>query len=463
MTDVAIEAGSFRDPRGRIFYVDERVLRTVMPMATADFDFVRSTGLVERLQAAGQLVGETQVDADDFGDIAHGAAYVLEHPRIPFISYPYEWTFSALQAAALLHLDIQQAALQKGVTLSDATAYNIQFIGPKPIFIDTLSFRRYADGEFWAGHRQFCEQFVNPLLLRAYTGVAHNAWFRGGLEGISAEDLSRVLPWRSRLSWNVLTNVFMQARLQKSSSSDVAANRAKSRKLPRIGFEQMLHGLRKWVARLKPKADSRTIWQDYAGDNSYADAEAVQKREFVADFCNATRPGLLFDIGCNTGDYSAVALDNGADLAIGFDFDQGALEIGYQRAVNTNMNFLPLLLDAANPSPAQGWQQAERMGLRQRTEGDAVIGLALVHHLAIAKNLPLMDVLSWLLAMAPQGVLEFVPKEDPMVQRLLQLRDDLFADYDQDSFESYLQAHARIVKSSVVSSSGRTLYWFDRA
>lgn len=463
MPGVSIEAGSFRDPRGRIFYVDNRVLRTVMPMAVADFDYVRSTGLIDALQAAGQLVGESQIAAEDLGDLADTAAYVLEHPRIPFISYPYEWTFSALKAAALLHLDIQQAALQKGVSLSDASAYNVQFIGPRPVFIDSLSFRRYADGEFWAGHRQFCEQFVNPLLLRACNGVAHNAWFRGSLEGIPAEDLSRVLPWRSRFSWNVLTNVFMQARLQKNSSTDEAASRARGRRLPKIGFAQMLHGLRKWIAKLEPRGDTRTVWQDYAGDNSYADAEAVQKREFIAEFCNAVRPGLVFDVGCNTGDYAAVALENGADLAVGFDFDQGALELGYQRAVSSGLNFLPLLLDAANPSPDQGWQQAERMGLQRRTEGDAVIGLALIHHLAIAKNLPLREVLAWLLAMAPQGVLEWVPKQDAMVQRLLQMREDLFDDYDQQSFEACLQAQARIVKSKVVSSSGRTLYWFDRA
>ena len=463
MTDVSVEAGSFRDPRGRIYYVDSRVLRTVMPMAVADFDYVRSSGLIEALHSDGKLVGESLVDNTELGACANGAAYVLEHPRIPFISYPYEWPFSALKSAALLHLDIQQSALQKGVTLTDASAYNVQFVGSRPIFIDSLAFRRYNDGEFWVGHRQFCEQFVNPLLLRAYTGVAHNAWFRGRLEGISAEDLSRVLPWRSRLSWNVLTHVMMQARLQGSASSNDAVRRAKDRKLPKIGFEQMLHGLRKWITKLEPKADTRTVWQDYAGDNSYADAEAEQKRAFVAEFSSTVKPALLFDVGCNTGDYSLAALENGAAMAIGFDFDQGALELGFQRAASSRANFLPLLLDAANPSPDLGWRQAERLGLQRRTQGDAVIGLALIHHLAIAKNLPLQGVIDWLIDMAPQGVLEFVPKQDPMVQRLLQLREDLFVDYNEQTFVDCLQARARIVKSIVASASGRILYWFDRA
>jgi ribosomal protein L11 methylase PrmA len=462
MPEVSTESGSFRDRRGRIFYVDGRVLRTVMPMAATDYEFVRSSGIVDALVADNKLVSETVVDASLLGEHGDGAQFVLEHPRLPFISYPYEWSFSALKAAALLHLDIQQAALQKDVTMTDATAYNVQFVGPKPIFIDSLSFRRYKDGEYWAGHRQFCEQFINPLLLRSLAGVPHNAWYRGALEGISAEDLSKVLPWRSRLSWNVLTNVFMQARLQRTADSGKAIEKAKARKLPRIAYEQMLYGLRKWIAGLEPKADGKTVWQDYANDNSYADEEAIRKRRFVAEFASSVRPALIFDIGCNTGDYSAVALENGAELAIGFDFDHGALDYGYRRAARDSLNFLPLHLDAANPSPNQGWSQAERMGLQERTKGDAVMGLALVHHLAVAKNLPLDEVISWLVDMAPQGIIEFVPKHDPMVQRLLQMREDLFDDYDQESFEKYLGRRARVIKSEIVSASGRTLYWFDR-
>lgn len=456
------ESGSFRDRRGRISYIGDRVLRTVMPIAADDFEFVRATGLVDELCAAGKLIGETEVDKNVLGEEGAAASRVIEHPRLPFISYPYEWTFSALKAAAILHLDIQQAALRKNVTLSDASAYNVQFQGSEPIFIDSLSFRRYHDGEYWAGHRQFCEQFVNPLLLRCKAGIPHNAWYRGALEGIPAEELARVLPWTSRLSWNTLTNVHMQARLQRVGTSAEAIKRAAARKLPRIGFEQMLHSLRKWVARMQLPGSAETVWEHYAGDNSYANEEAANKRRFVAEFSAAVKPGLLFDIGCNTGDYSQAALENGTELVVGFDFDHGALEAAFARARSASLNFLPLQLDAANPSPDQGWLQAERQGLNSRARGDGVIALALIHHLAIAKNLPLQQVIEWLTAMAPQGVLEFVPKSDDMVQRLLQLREDLFDDYDQETFESHLNACCRIVKSETVSSGGRTVYWFDR-
>lgn len=463
MAHVSVETGSFRDRRGRIYYAGDRVFRTVMPVARPDYDFVRSTGLIDQFVADGKLVSETCVDKQVLGGHGDDASLVLEHQRLPFISYPYEWPFAALKSAALLHLGIQQSALRENVTLTDASAYNVQFTGVKPIFIDSLSFRRYEEGEFWAGHRQFCEQFINPLLLRSLAGVPHNAWYRGSLEGITAGDLRNVLPWRSRLSWNVFTNVFLQARLQTApADAGAAIEKARVKRLPKIGFAQILHSLRKWISKLEPKSEGKSVWQDYAQDNSYADEEASNKKQFVADFANHVRPDMLLDVGCNTGDYSKIALNNGAAFAIGFDFDHGALDHAFQRANRESLNFLPLHLDAANPSPKQGWLQAERQGFRERAKGDGVLALALIHHLAVARNIPLQQVIDWLLGMAPQGVIEFVPKADPMVQRLLQMREDIFDGYERSSFESMLSASARIVKSMQVSSSGRTLYWFDR-
>ena len=462
MSPATAESGSFRDRRGSIFYVDDRVLRTVMPMALDDFDFVRSTGLIDDLIHAGELVGETRIEPAVLGDAGRDAALVLEHPRLPFISYPYEWCYSALKDAALLHLDIQLKALAKDVTMTDASAYNVQFLGSRPVFIDSLSFRRYRDAEYWAGHRQFCEQFVNPLLLGAIAGIGHHTWYRGSLDGITAGELARVLPWYSRLSWQVLTNVFLQARFQRSAGSADAVAKAAGKKLPRIGFEQILRSLRRWIGGLEFRHGGRTVWQDYATDNSYAAAEQGDKAAFVREFVAAVKPKMLLDIGCNTGDYSLLALENGATRAIGLDFDHGALEKAYAHAKTAGANFLPLLLDAMNPSPALGWQQQERAGFSERARGDAVFALALVHHLAIAKNVPLDQVIDWLLAIAPRGVIEFVPKQDPMVQRLLQLREDLFDNYGAAVFERLLANRARIVKKSDATSTGRTLYWFER-
>ncbi len=457
------DTGSFRDPSGRVYVADDRVFRTVMPSAAGDFEFVRATGLLERLVEKGRVIPEKMIDPSGLREFGNGARYVLEHPRLPFVSYPYEWPFPALKAAALLHLDLHLKALEYGVTLSDATAYNIQFRGVEPVFIDTLSFRRYREGEFWVGHRQFCEQFLNPLLLRALVGIPHNSWYRGALEGISTEDLSRLLPWTSKLSWNVLTHVVMQAGFQRRSThKDDAEKWIKKKNFPLVAFQQMLCGLRKWIVKLEPASTGKTVWVDYARDNSYSSDEGRAKRLFISDFVAAVKPRMLWDIGCNTGDYSKAALEAGAEFAVGFDSDHGALDAAFSRAKTERLSFLPLFLDAANPAPNQGWAQAERVGLMQRAHGDAVLALAIIHHLTIARNIPLDEVLDWLVRMAPQGVIEFVQKSDPMVQTLLRLRDDVFDDYNEESFVRSLRARVDIVRSLTVSATNRRLYWFRR-
>jgi ribosomal protein L11 methylase PrmA len=459
---VRAEPGSFRDPSGRIFWLGERVLRTVMPQAVADFDYVESTGIVTALIKKGMLIDQALRPASLLGEAAAGAAYVLEHPKLDFISYPYEWSFRALQSAALLQLDLYLEGLRHGVTLSDATAYNIQFDGARPVFIDRLSFRRYVDGQFWLGHRQFCEQFLNPLLLRSIFGIPHNAWYRGSPAGIGAAELSALLPLRRKLSWRVLTNVVMQGSLQKNKSSD--AQRAVSGRVrfPRAAFVRMLTGLRSWVESLRPADRRPTTWQAYSTQHSYRNAEADAKRDFVMRFVRDNRPRTVWDIGCNTGDYSVAALQAGARSVVGFDFDQGALDLAFDRARSERLSFLPLFLDATNPPPDQGWGQGERRGLGARASADAVLALALIHHVAISGNVPLDRVLAWLTSLAPRGVIEFIPKNDPMVVELLRLREDIFPDYNEESFVRSLQQRARIVASETVSASGRKLFAFER-
>jgi ribosomal protein L11 methylase PrmA len=458
------EPASFRDPSGHVFVQGERVLRTVTGRAAADYELLRDQGLLERLAADRRLVATTEVDPAALG-AAPDVRYLLEHARIGYVSFPYEWSFPALKAAALLHLDLHLELLDQGVTLSDASAYNVQFEGARPIFIDVLSLRRYREGEYWLGHRQFCEQFLNPLLLRALAGVPHNAWYRGGLEGIDVHDLERLLPLRSRLSWNVISHVVLQAKLQRAALAKPQATieKVRERQLSKTAFRGLLTQLRRWIAKLEPSDTGPTVWGAYADTHSYASEEELAKRRFVAEFVERTRPRLLFDLGCNTGDYAALALESGAGNVVGFDADQRALETAFARATAGSLAFLPLYLDAANPSPDQGWQQTERAGFGRRAKADAILALAFEHHLAIGRNVPLNRTIAWLTGLAPRGVIEFVPKADPTVHRMLALREDIFPDYDEATFTRCLSEAARIVRSETVSARGRRLFWYERA
>lgn len=414
---------------------------------------------------AGRLVDFKELDPanlDFEGGIA--AAHVLEHPLISHQTMPYEWSFALLKDAAIFHLDLHLDLLERGYTLSDASAYNVQFQGARPIFIDHLSIRKYREGEFWLGHRQFCEQFLNPLLLRAYCDVAHNSWYRGNLEGIPLADFAKLLPRRRKLSWAVLSHVVLPAHFQKATTSDRDVSfSVKHRKLPLVGFKGMLQQLRRWIVKLKPANVSATTWADYAHTNTYSGPEAEEKRRLVGEFVRRAAPKSVVDLGCNTGDFSKVCLEAGAEKVIGFDFDEQALDRAHSRAKVEDLNFLALYLDARNPSPSQGWRERERAGFSERIKADVVIALAFEHHLAIAHNVPLDQVVAWIVDVAPAGLIEFVPKDDPTIVKMLALREDIFTDYTKEAFEQALSRVARIASVDQVSSSGRTLYGFERA
>jgi ribosomal protein L11 methylase PrmA len=458
--------GSFRDPSGNVYQVEGRILRTVNECFAQDFDFVTSTGLLKHLADDGLLLPLEVVNSDSLVKLSGPKSrYVLETPKLPFISFPYEWSFSALKEAALLHLTIHLQALKVGVTLSDASAYNIQFQGAQPVFIDHLSFRPYRSGEMWIGHRQFCEQFLNPLLLRALFGIPHNAWYRGTQEGITTGELRRLLKWRHYGRWNVLTHVILQDFFQKTSTTNMKTFQGKSiasASFPLSSFKHMLEKLSDWITQLKPLNTEKSTWVDYDKTCRYSSTETTIKKQFILEFAQMVQPAVLWDLGCNTGEYSETALEGGARYVVGFDFDQGALDASFSRAGERRLSFQALFMDAANPSPNQGWNGQERESLQSRASADAVLGLALVHHLAIARNIPLVQVVNWVVTLAPQGVIEFVPKDDPMVQELLSLRQDIFPDYTWENFMAYMKAKAEIIKIENVLNSGRVLVWFKR-
>ncbi len=460
-------SGSFRDPSGHVYVGDGRIFRTVNSCFASDFEYVHSSGILGKLSNAGQLLPVTIVpDGTDLGvGIETDAKYILETTKLPFISYPYEWPFSALKAAALLHLEIHLSALEEGVTLSDASAYNIQFLGPRPIFIDHLSFRPYRKGEMWLGHRQFCEQFLNPLLLQSYFGLSHNAWYRGTQEGIPAHEINRLLRWRHFMNPNVCLHIVMPSFLQKTVQASVGGIQKEElgkASFPLASFQRMLQRLYKWIGKLQPQGAGKTVWQDYIKTHNYSPKEMSLKKQFVKNFANRIQPTLLWDLGCNSGEYSKVALQEGAGTAVGFDADHGALEAAFERACEEGLALQPVYLDMTNPAPNQGWRECERSGIQARASANGVLALACIHHLAISRNIPFGELLEWIVGLAPNGIIEFVPKNDPMVQKLLRLREDIFTDYSEENFLKTISQKATIVHSQCVSESGRLLIEYER-
>jgi ribosomal protein L11 methylase PrmA len=419
--------------------------------------------LFAQLSEAGRLIRTSVAPEEPSALGIEGAALLLEHERLPFVSYPYEWPFAALREAALLQLDLHLALLEHGFGLVDASAYNIQFRGPAPVFIDVLSVERYVPGAYWTGHRQFCDQFLSPLLLTARLGVPYNAAYRGRIEGLSSTEIVPLLRLRDKVRPQTFLHLVLPARLEAAARRGrVDAPPPGSRRpLPKTALVRLLAGLRRWVERLQPPS-RHTDWTSYARVNTYDEAERVAKREFVARAVRAAAPAAVLDLGCNTGDYAAVALGAGAGSVVGAEADPPTAHLAFLRAQRETLRFLPLVLDAANPSPAQGWRDEERASFSGRARFDFLVALAVEHHLAIGRNIPLDELVRWMVALAPRGVVEFVQKTDATVRRMLALREDVFADYTEENFRQLLSANARIVESRTISAGGRVLFLYDR-
>lgn len=451
------DPASLRDPAGFIFHENGRVKRAVTDYGLPHARAVRATGLIERLIAAGSLLPESEIATSLEG--RPDVRLVLEHPRLPFVSYPYEWPFRALQAAALLHLEIQLEALDAGVMLTDASAYNVQFVGARPVFIDHLAFRPYVDGELWAGHRQFCEQFLHPLLLQSLFGIEFQPWYRGRLDGVAGEDVARLLRWRHKLRWNLFTNVVLPARLQRLAGRPGVARRISRARLPKAGLHEMLSSLRRWMARLEPRGLESTTWAAYGATVPEAESQVIAA--FVDEFVRRVSPPLLWDLGCNAGRYGEAALAAGAGYVVGIDSDPGALDRAFARARHRRLLLLPLLVDLVNPSPSQGWRGSERENLVARGRPDALLAVAVVHHIAIARNISLDEIVTLLTTLAPEGIVGFVPHTDSRAQALFRGREDIFRAYTLDNFVSLLQSRARIVRQQPIPGSGRVLISFS--
>lgn len=460
------DPGSYRDREGRVFESDGRLLRALSARALEEWDAVSATPFFARAMADGRVVETRRVDLPADAPVATAQPWVaaLEHQRIPFISYPYEWSFGMLRDAALLQLELLREALEAGFVLKDSSAYNLQWIGSRPVFIDVPSFERHRQGEPWIGYLQFCQLFLYPLLLTAYRDIPFRGLLRGSLDGVPPATAAAMFSLRDRLRPGVLTHVALQARLQAAQSG---GQRSVRRQLADAGFgrELILANVRKLsrlITRLEWKRSAST-WVDYRETHSYSDADHAAKKEFVRAAAAAVPRRMVWDLGANTGDFSRVCREH-AEYILAIDADELAVERMY-RELNAEGDgkILPLVGNLVDPSPGLGWLGRERRPLPDRGRPDLVLALALIHHVVIGANLPLDDFVDGLARLGGDLVIEFVHKDDPMVRQLLLEKEDRYADYDRDRLERALSRHWTIAERLALGSGTRTLYFARRA
>lgn len=457
--DLQFDPGSFKDPDGRIFEYQGNIYRTLSASAAERMRARVADGTLAALIDQGLLIDSELVGASDVGlaDADLGET-VMRHARIPVLTYPSEWSFDMLRDAALVTLDLLQQGLERDLMLKDATAFNVAFHDGQMKFFDTLSIDDYTEGAPWDGYAQFCREFLFPLMLTSYRGIEFQPWLRGSLSGIPVRTFARLLSLREKLRGPVVKHVVLQAKLDRSFADTDTEMRSsfKTMKFSKPMIVANVAGLSKTLRKLSYEAGD-SVWGDYASSHSYSAEDATTKRQFVDQAVNHLSPSTVVDLGGNIGDYSFLVAPK-VDRVLCVDIDPACINTLYRRIRDGGpTNVVPIVGDLLNPTPALGWNLTERRDLFERIRSESFFALALVHHLAIGGNVPLPRVVETLHRIAPSGVVEWVDKQDAMVQRMLRNRTDVFADYTWDVFRTELERRFNIVKTVETHDGARRL------
>ncbi len=455
-----VNPGSFRDRDGRVYHFQERIFRGLSESALENFHQLQDKAFYTRLVESGKVIGTREISAAQNplpDDVQAQWAGFLEHDPVAVISYPYEWTFSMLKAAASLQLHLVERAISNGFTLKDASPYNIQFVGHKAVFIDIPSFEPLRQGEPWSGYRQFCEMFLFPLFLQAYKGCDFQPFMRAAINGVDVQAAAALFGFRDRFRKGVLSHVWLQAKLDRrygGSSENVRSS------LKSAGFNHELilvnvRKLQKLVGRLDWQARG-SEWGDYTEFHNYSDADHRSKENFVRAAINTWKLDTVWDIGCNTGQFSRIAAVECRQV-VSMDVDHLAVERLYLDK-DTPDNILPLVQNIADPSPNWGWRNRERSDLQTRSRPDLVMCLALIHHVVITANIPLAEFIDWLAGLTDKLVIEYVSRKDDKVKTLLRNKEDKYQDYSRASLQANLGRYFDIRAQQDVNNGDRSLY-----
>jgi ribosomal protein L11 methylase PrmA len=456
-----VDPASFRDPAGFVFRRDGILYRQIQPPAAADWEAYRTSGLHARL-TADRLVVDHEEAPSELAALP-GAVAVIRPRMLDLISYPYEWSFSQLKDAALLTLELQARALDAGMRLKDASAYNVQLEDGRPLLIDSLSFEVADVTEPWPAYRQFCEHFLAPLALMAHRDARCGLMLRDFIDGIPLDFATALLPGRTRLNLGLASHLHLHAGAQRRAARDAGPAPdapVPARRISATGQRALLDSLRRTVEGLRWRPTGH--WAGYAGATSYSEAATSSKAQIVREMLDAVGGRAAWDLGANTGAYSAIAADAGYRVTA-WDQDAASVEAHWLRLRGgTGTAILPLICDLSNPSPSLGWGLEERRSFLERGEPEVLLALALVHHLAIGNNVPLAGIARFFARVASSAIVEFVPKEDPMTRRLLAARRDIFDGYTIEGFRAAFGEAFDILRETPITDSPRTLFLLQR-
>lgn len=445
---------SFRDPGGRVEVCGDTVRRYVNSAGEQNLSALRNSRAAQQLVSEGKVIPTRVPPGYAAGNLQDGEYVVVEHEAIAFPTYPYEWSPVMLHAAAELTLEIAERLLPEGLSLKDATPFNVLFRGSQPVFVDVLSIEgRDARDAAWLPLGQFVRTLVLPLLASQRFGLTMQEVFLGNREGIEPRRMLRMAGAARRFTPEFLKWVTIPAWLEARAPENGARPRSDPAAAAFI-LRRLFRRLRRTLKKLTPRAGD-SAWSGYSQSNSYSGSEAAAKREFVQTVVERFGPRAVFDLGCNNGDFSVMAAEQGAAV-LAVDSDPAVIDSLWQRARAGSLPISPTVMSFAHPSPATGWRNRECPSFLERTRGrfDAVFALAVVHHLLVTDRIPLPEVLDAIAELTTGiALVEFVAPQDPMFIQIARGRDHLHASLNAESFRDACASRFEVLERRPVSGT----------
>ena len=469
------ESGSFRDPSGFVFRYHNQIYRCVDEPAWLLVEEIGKAGVLGDLVRKDLIVDTKPVDEGSALYKELGAllgnehAHILAHEQIPVISYPSELSYAMLADAGLLHLLLQTELFEKGLSLKDASAFNVQFKKGRPVFIDIPSIEHPAKFNAWIAYGQFCRMFLFPLVLKLYRGYDIRDCFLAHIDGMDVGCTYKMLgpmqAWRPSLFIDVLLQYFLQEHSSGNKRIEELAHKKDygSHKSgdPEIQIAN-LNRLERKLLKLRERLSSRGQWIKYSTDNSYSAKGEDEKADFIREFIGKYRPATVLDMGCNTGRFSRIAAEGGSRV-VAVDSDHDCVDMLYREAREKDLNILPLHMEIGSPTPAMGFMNEERRSFLGRIDCDCLFMLAVVHHLLVSGRIPLDSIREMCRKLAKRWlIIEFVPVEDPMFKKLLELRENIYGHITRKYFEDVMGACFRLLSCREITGSKRILYAFEK-
>jgi 2-polyprenyl-3-methyl-5-hydroxy-6-metoxy-1,4-benzoquinol methylase len=451
-------AASYRDPAGFIFKKEDRIYRQVNKSYSLHYDHLMSSGLFRHVTDKNLMVSHSEIQDVVYDPVNWYKTLLPE--QISFISYPYEWSFDQLKDAALLTLELVKESLGYEMILKDATPFNVQFYNGKSVFIDTLSFEVYEEGKPWVAYRQFCENFLAPLLLMHYQQIEMNKLLQLYPNGIPLQMVASLLPFKARFNMGALLHVYFQSGYKNNSTSNKNASNGQL-KLSKNRLLAIIDSLRSTITKLTLKREV-TTWENYYSETVLNGEYVIEKSQIINQLLSKIKVKTAIDLGANNGHFSKLLASNNITI-VSSDIDPNCINQLYLDNKQKNVtNIQPLIIDLAVPTPAIGWANQERESFWERCNFDLSLSLALIHHLAIGRNISLDQIADQFSKISQYLIIEFVPKSDPKVQILLENREDIFDEYTLEGFERIFQHYYTVIDKQPVTDTHRMLYLLEK-